>query len=128
VRLGSRYGLLAVTTGQAVLAYLDQDAVDVAITEQRAAGSTVDPDEVATRLAAVRSNGYASGLGAHWTDLWGCAAPVFGAAGTPIGALGMSIPAARMDGAKDRVVAAVVREAAAMSRQLGQPTPDRAFA
>jgi DNA-binding IclR family transcriptional regulator len=123
VRLGNRYGLLAVTTGQAVLAHLDAADVERAISEQRLAGDEINPRDVARMLGNVRKQGYASGVGVRWPDLWGCAAAVFDATGRPVGALGVSIPAARTDAIKEKAIAAVVREAADMSRMLGQPSP-----
>lgn len=123
IRLGNRLGLLAVTTGQAVLAYLDPSYAERAIAEQRLAGDEINPRDVARMLATVRKHGYASGFGVRWPDLWGCAAPVFDATGKPVGALGVSIPAARAEAIKDKAIAAVVREAAEMSRVLGQPAP-----
>lgn len=119
VRLGDRFGLLAVSTGQAVLAHLDAAAVDRAIEEQRAAGENVGRASVAAMLAQIRELGYASGTGRRWVELWGCAAPVFDGTGRPVGALGVSIPTARVEEVREKVIAAVLREAADMSRYLG---------
>lgn len=125
VRLGQRYGLLAVSTGQAVLAHLDESYVVRAVEEQEAAGDPRDRAAVDAKLDEVRTLGYASGPGVKWPELWGCAAPVFDATGGPVGALGVSIPTARVDAVRDTVVATVVREADAMSQRLGRPVQIR---
>lgn len=120
VRLGQRFGLLTVSTGQAVLAQLDSSLVARAIEDHAATGDRRDPAQVAEQLAQIREQGFASGAGVRWPELWGCAAPVFDATGSPVGALGVSIPTSRVDAVRDEVVAAVVREAAAMSQRLGR--------
>ncbi|OLT11044.1 hypothetical protein BJF79_24850 [Actinomadura sp. CNU-125] len=121
VRLGQRYRLLAVTTGQAVLAWLDEAAVERALAEQADNGDPRDPEQVRTMLDGIRRHGYAAGPGVRWPDLWGCAAPVFDATGDVVGALGVSIPTARAEEISDRVVAGVLQEADAMSTRLGRP-------
>ncbi|WP_164477928.1 IclR family transcriptional regulator [Nocardioides pantholopis] len=125
VRLGQRYGLLAVSTGQAVLAQLDWSYAERAIEEQAAADDKRDPSQVAQKLADIRANGYASGPGVRWPELWGCAAPVFDATGVVVGALGVSIPTARIDNIRDGVIEAVLAEAELMSQRLGRPAPIR---
>ena len=119
VRLGQRYGLLAVTTGQAVLAQLDRSHVERAIAEQADDGDPRDPAEVEAMLAEIRRRGYAAGPGVRWPDLWGCAAPVFDGTGAVVGALGVSIPTARAEEIRDQVVTGVLKEAEAMSLRLG---------
>ncbi|MFC5748260.1 IclR family transcriptional regulator [Actinomadura rugatobispora] len=121
VRLGQRYRLLAVTTGQAVLAQLDEPYVERALAEQTASGDPRDPAQVETMLAEIRRRGYAAGPGVRWPELWGCAAPVFDATGGVVGALGVSIPTARAEEISDQVVAGVLKEAEAMSVRLGRP-------
>ena len=121
VRLGQRYRLLAVTTGQAVLAQLDEPAVERALAEQAENGDPRDPAQVEAMLADIRKRGYAAGPGVRWPDLWGCAAPVFDATGGVVGAIGVSIPTARAEEIRDRVVAGVLQEAEAMSTRLGRP-------
>ncbi len=126
VRLGQRYGLLAVTTGQAVLAQLDDPSlVEQALAEQAASGYPLDPEQVETMLAEIRRRGYAAGPGARWPDLWGCAAPVFDATGGVVGALGTSIPTVRAERISDQVIASVLQEADAMSARLGRPAVTR---
>ncbi|MFG1858384.1 IclR family transcriptional regulator [Actinomadura geliboluensis] len=121
VRLGQRYRLLAVTTGQAVLAQLDEASVERALAEQAEIGDPRDPARVGTMLAEIRERGYAAGPGVRWPDLWGCAAPVFDATGDVVGAIGVSIPTTRAEEIRDRVVEAVLQEAEAMSTRLGRP-------
>ncbi len=121
VRLGPRYRLLAVTTGQAVLAQLDEASVERALAEQAETGDPRDPARVGTMLAEIRERGYAAGPGVRWPDLWGCAAPVFDATGDVVGAIGVSIPTTRAEEIRDRVVEAVLQEAEAMSTRLGRP-------
>lgn len=125
VRLGQRYGLLAVSTGQAVLAHLDESYVEQAMAEQAANGDKRSAREVGVLLTEIRERGYAAGPGVRWPELWGCAAPVFDATGEPVGALGVSIPTARADEIRDTVVEAVLREADAMSARLGRPVVAR---
>jgi IclR family transcriptional regulator, KDG regulon repressor len=121
VRLGARYNLLQVSTGQAVLAHLDESFVKQAMAEQAANGDKRTRKKVDAQLAEVRELGYAAGPGVRWPDLWGCAAPVFDATGGPVGAIGVSIPTSRVDAVKNEVVAAVLREADDMSTRLGRP-------
>ncbi|WP_165958738.1 IclR family transcriptional regulator [Actinomadura sp. KC345] len=121
VRLGQRYRLLAVTTGQAVLAQLDEQAVEQALAEQAESGDPRDPGQVEAVLAEIRRRGYAAGPGVRWPDLWGCAAPVFDATGHVVGALGVSIPTTRAEEISGQAAAALLQEAEAMSTRLGRP-------
>ena len=59
VRLGARYGLLQVSTGQAVLAFLDDSFVEQAMADLESAGGGRTPGEVTDLLAGVRERGYA---------------------------------------------------------------------
>ncbi|MCT7293637.1 IclR family transcriptional regulator (plasmid) [Rhodococcus pyridinivorans] len=119
VRLGRRHGLLSTTTGHAVLAWLDDARLEAAVAEQPQSADPLDFDEASRLMARIRADGYVSGSGVKWPDLWAAAAPVFDASGQVVGALGVSIPAARADEAQDRAIEAVVREADAMTRRLG---------
>jgi IclR family transcriptional regulator, KDG regulon repressor len=121
VRLGQRHGLLAVSTGRAVLAQLDESFVASAMAEQAEIGDKRTRKQIDAMLAEVRTLGYAAGPGIRWPELSGCAAAVFDGSGEPVGALGVSIPTSRVDEIMDEVIESVLREADAMSARLGRP-------
>ncbi|GAA5061181.1 IclR family transcriptional regulator [Nocardia callitridis] len=121
VRLGRRHRLLSTTTGHAVLAWLDEAQVEVAVAEQRTTDETVAVEAVTEAMGRIRASGYAAGAGLKWPDLWAAAAPVFDASAQVVGALGVTIPASRPDELRERAIGAVVREADAMTRRLGGP-------
>lgn len=119
VRLGRRHELMSTKTGHAVLAWLDAGRLATAVGEQNDNSSPIDVDEASELMARIRADGFASGFGLKWPDLWAAAAPVFDASGQVVGALGVSIPAARAEELHDRAIEAVVREADTMTRRLG---------
>ncbi|MBD0736718.1 hypothetical protein BGM09_26755 [Streptomyces sp. CBMA29] len=127
-RMGSRHGLLNVATGHAVLAWLGHQEVESAVERARQEGDSapaVDLAELETLLASVRQQGYYSGAGRHWPELWGVAAAVFDTAGAPIGALGVSIPMSRVEERGQDAIEAIVREAASMTDEMGGRPPGR---
>lgn len=123
-RLGQSFRLLQVNSGHAVLAYLDRSTIDRIIDQQNDADDDRDRDRIHTMLAQIRERGYSAGPGLRWPELWACAAPIFDVTGYPIGALGVSVPTARSAQVSEAAIAAVVREAAEMSIDLGHRSPD----
>ena len=125
VRLGRGYPLLTTVTGQAVLAWLPPERIEQAIDEHFAHNGQgfASREEVYARLAEIRRQGHASGVGVRWPEVWGAGAPVFGPSGAPVGALGVSIPVVRV-AKKPTATIEVVRKAAAdLTAQLGGHVP-----
>ncbi|MYQ69076.1 helix-turn-helix domain-containing protein [Streptomyces sp. SID4950] len=125
VRPGSRHGLLSVATGKVILAWLDHQQLHQAVAEAQTENAVQPEDvrDIETLLSQIRRQGYYSGPGLHWPDLWGVAAPVFNTTGQPVGALGVSIPVSRITKREQAAIEAVVREATALTREMGGRWP-----
>ncbi|MFS8198380.1 IclR family transcriptional regulator [Streptomyces sp. CWNU-52B] len=125
VRLGSRHGLLSVATGRVILAWLDHQQVQhvVAAARPEDGGEAEESGDLDTLLSQVRRQGYYSGPGLQWPDLWGVAAAVFDATGQPVGALGVSIPVSRIEECEQAAIEAVMREANALTKEMGGRWP-----
>lgn len=97
IPVGSRYRAGDTMTGRCMLAWQDDDELNRVMSDhwgqQRWQGQS--GDRFRAELAEVRQQGFASGLGETWTDLWGIAVPVLDRFGELIGALGLSTPAER---------------------------------
>jgi IclR family KDG regulon transcriptional repressor len=121
IRPARSFRLPTTVTGRAVLAFLPQDQIDAAIAEHLASGEKdlEREEDLRAEITMVRANGYASGGGSHWPDVWAVAAPVFGPRTEPVGALGVSMPMANMPADITATVTAVVRAAADMTAEVG---------
>lgn len=88
------------------------------------ARTIVAPAVLRAELAQIREQGYAMAEEEREPELNAIAAPVFGAQGLVVAALGLQGPAHRFDHATMlRTLPVLRKEAAALSRELGAPTP-----
>lgn len=85
-----------------------------------------DADEVMERVRHATEDRIAESDGSFDADVYGIAAPVFGASGDVCGAVAVATPAARMDRQlRERIIAAVRKGALDISRQYGARLSDR---
>src|SRR5579871_40543 len=109
--------------GKALLAHIDakRDRILRATLKRYTEYTIVDPARLETELARVRAWGFAVDNLEFSLDLRCVAAPVFDRSGDVVCGIGMSAPALRFPAESvPKVAALVMREAALMSRDLGQ--------
>ena len=119
-----RANLHATAMGKVLLAYLDETAVDAAITEAGLPALTdqtiTEPTTLKAHLAEVRRNGYALNHEEESPGVCGIAAPVFDHLGGVVAGVCVGYPAERDDQIdKDALIARVLACATEISRALG---------
>jgi DNA-binding IclR family transcriptional regulator len=100
VELGRRFPLHAGSSGTAILAYLPPAQAEAVLTgplEVLTEHTVADPAQLRTRLADIRSRGYAFSGGERQAGAGSVAAPVFGVDGAVQGSISVCGPAARVD-------------------------------
>jgi IclR family transcriptional regulator, KDG regulon repressor len=114
-RIGASVPLYCTAVGKVLLAYLDSEERERAINEmelRRFTENTVGSiQELQTRLARVRKDGFACDLEEHETHIRCIAAPIFDHSGAVNASLSVTGPAVRMSPARLREIAPLVREA-----------------
>ena len=127
LKLGERAPAHCVSTGKVILAYLEGEALNVAIRESLARHKSPKyADEAALRahLAIVRKKGYAINWGEYRNDIAGVAAPVMNHDHWVRTSIGISGPSNRLSPKTlDSYAQIVTRAANALSRQLGAVAP-----
>jgi DNA-binding IclR family transcriptional regulator len=114
-RIGASVPLYCTAVGKVMLAYLDSEERDRAISElelRRFTENTVGSiQELQTRLARVRKDGFACDLEEHEPHIRCIAAPIFDHSGAVNASLSVTGPAVRMSPTRLREIAPLVREA-----------------
>jgi IclR family transcriptional regulator, KDG regulon repressor len=114
-RIGASVPLYCTAVGKVMLAYLDAEERERAINEielRRFTENTVGSiQELQTRLARVRKDGFACDLEEHEPHIRCIAAPIFDHSGAVNASLSVTGPAVRMSPARLREIAPLVREA-----------------
>src|ERR1700722_11622450 len=114
-RIGASVPLYCTAVGKVLLAYLDSAERERAINEielRRFTENTVGSiQELQTRLARVRKDGFACDLEEHEPHIRCIAAPIFDHSGAVNASLSVTGPAVRMSAARLREIAPLVREA-----------------
>jgi len=106
IRVGESVPLTAGATGNAILAFMPDADIELALTvpvQQYTSSTIVDPAEIRDRLALIRERGWATTSGS-------IAVPVFGLDPEPAGALSVGVLATR-DAGTDEQLARLVVEA-----------------
>jgi IclR family acetate operon transcriptional repressor len=114
-RIGASVPLYCTAVGKVMLAYLDAEERERAINEielRRFTENTVGSiQELQTRLARVRKDGFACDLEEHEPHIRCIAAPIFDHSGAVNASLSVTGPAVRMSPARLREIAPLVRDA-----------------
>ncbi len=114
-RIGASVPLYCTAVGKVMLAYLDSDERESAINGmelRRFTENTVGSiQELQTRLARVRKDGFACDLEEHEPHIRCIAAPIFDHSGAVNASLSVTGPAVRMSPTRLREIAPLVREA-----------------
>ena len=114
-RIGASVPLYCTAVGKVMLAYLDSEERERAINEmelRRFTENTVGSiQELHTRLARVRKDGFACDLEEHEPHIRCIAAPIFDHSGAVNASLSVTGPAVRMSPARLKEIAPLVREA-----------------
>jgi len=123
-RIGASVPLYCTAVGKVMLAYLDSEERENAINGmelRRFTENTVGSiQELQTRLARVRKDGFACDLEEHEPHIRCIAAPIFDHSGAVNASLSVTGPAVRMSPARLREIAPLVREAGLkISQSLG---------
>jgi DNA-binding IclR family transcriptional regulator len=117
---GTRIPMHAVPSGQVVLAAMSDDELDTYLEAPlvRFTGATlVDPDELRTRLAQVRADGWALAVDEFAEGLSSLAAPITDTSGRVVGALHVYGPTYRFHDERDtEQIGALVTDAASRIR------------
>lgn len=126
LEVGALLPLHATALGKAVLAYLDEDTIEDAVSGRlpKLTGHThVSPAAVRRELASVRESGYAVEREEALLGEGGVAAPIFDRRTEAIGAVGVAGPRERLlrRNRLPDVTAAVLEAARGISRDLGAP-------
>jgi DNA-binding IclR family transcriptional regulator len=126
LEVGALLPLHATALGKAVLAYLDEDAIEDVVSGglPKLTGHThVSPTAVRRELASVRESGYAVEREEALLGEGGVAAPIFDRRTDAIGAVGVAGPRERLlrRNRLPEVTAAVLEAARGISRDLGAP-------
>ncbi|HJU24097.1 MAG TPA: IclR family transcriptional regulator [Casimicrobiaceae bacterium] len=124
-RLGQMNPSWCTATGRSLLAFNVPIAERVLSCrlDKRTPKTITDPRVIRTRLAEVRTNGYAVTLAENHPEMGGVAAPVRDHDGVVVAALGVAIPQYRMDAAATkRAIPNVLRAASELSHALGHHT------
>jgi DNA-binding IclR family transcriptional regulator len=128
VTLGQRWPFHATGGGKLYLAQFDDERLRELLTEkpleQITPQTVVDVDELLAQIAEVRRNGWARQREEIHEGIAGFAAPVVDAAGKLLAALVVMGPTARVDENADRIVAAMLAEAQALSVEIGALSPE----
>jgi IclR family acetate operon transcriptional repressor len=123
IELNTRGSMLWGASAHAILAFLDEPAIRLALGDREASpssGSRVNKTALRRELARIRSDGYARSVGERVETAVGIAVPVFGADGLVKGSLSITYPESRMDEAHNRTLIALLQDGArALSTALG---------
>ena len=113
----------ATAAGIAYLAYAPSDVLNKVMKRPMPSFSKytcTDPDHLKKMTDVVRKNGYAVVDKAFEDDVFGVAAPIFGAEKISIGAIAVATPCHRMNASLEKLlIASVVTAAADLSQKLG---------
>jgi len=128
VTLGQRWPFHATGGGKLYLSQFDDDRLREMLSERQLEQITpqtvVDVDALVAEVAEVRRNGWARQREEIHEGIAGFAAPVVDRAGKLLAALVVMGPTARVDEHADRIVAAMLAEAQALSVEVGALSPE----
>ncbi len=124
--LGTRWPMIATSTGKAILAALPNDACPPGPYRTFTAHTLAGPDALRRALATIRRQGYAVNRDELELGFTAVGVAVHDHAGQPVAALSLGGPTVRMTRARVRELAPVVSEAArrvsqALGADTGQP-------
>jgi IclR family transcriptional regulator, acetate operon repressor len=123
IELNSRGSMLWGASAHAILAFLDEPAIRLALSDHEISpskGSKANKSALRRELARIRAEGYARSIGERVETAVGIAVPVFGAEGLVKGSLSITYPESRMDEAHNRTLIVLLQTGArALSTALG---------
>lgn len=123
IELNVRGSMLWGASAHAILAFLDQPAIQRALADPERSPSTgrkVDRRALLRELGRIRAEGYARSVGERVPTAIGLAVPLFGADGLIKGSLSVTYPESRIDERHNRRLIPLLRDgAAALSSRLG---------
>jgi IclR family KDG regulon transcriptional repressor len=125
-RIGDRHPAHCTGTGLALLAHAPEETLAQALAEMKphTPATLTDPTALATRLAQIRRQGYATTRAEFRPGINSIAAPIRGAHDRVVAAIGLSGPADRLKPARVKTLAPLVAATAEkVSRLLGAPAP-----
>ena len=128
VTLGQRWPFHATGGGKLYLSQFDDDRVRELLSErpleQITPQTVVDVDALVAEVAEVRRNGWARQREEIHEGIAGFAAPIGDRGGKLLAALVVMGPTARIDEQAERIVAALLAEARALSVEVGALSPE----
>ena len=128
-RLGGRDPLHSTSLGKAILAFLperERDEILAVPLPPRTGRTRTDAATVRAELDHIRRAGVADDRGENEPGAVCFGAPIFDAAGIVVAAVSVSSPESRVDAAREREIAAAVREAAdGITYRIGGCMPPR---
>jgi DNA-binding IclR family transcriptional regulator len=122
-RVGSRLPAHSTASGQALLAFAQDDVVDSAIKADEAAHATnakINRARLTKVLRTVRAEGVAEDRGEFISDVRCVAAPIRGRQGGVVAAVDIAAPRSRFEGTREQLRAEVQRSAERISEELRQ--------
>lgn len=123
IELNTRGSMLWGASAHAILAFLDESTIQLALSDRETSpstGSKVNRSALRRELARIRAEGYARSVGERVETAVGIAIPVFGADGLVKGSLSITYPDSRMDEVHNRTLIVLLRDGArALSISLG---------
>lgn len=128
-RLGGRDPLHSTSLGKAILAFLpvrERERILASHLPSRTGRTSADPGALRAELERIRNGDVAQDRGENEAGALCFGAPIFDAAGAVVAAVSVSSPESRVDAAREREIAAAVREAAdGITRRIGGRPPIR---
>jgi IclR family acetate operon transcriptional repressor len=121
IRLGESVPLTAGATGNAILAFMPEADIDLALTvpvQQYTPTTVVDETAIRERLAVIRERGWATTSGERVPMSRSIAVPVFGLDPEPAGALSVGVLATREAGTDQQLARLVVEAGEEASHAL----------
>lgn len=125
LKVGDRHPIGVSSSGQAILAAMDDEAVERVIAANAKRIAEFYPRYTPVRLRKMvqqaRSMGYALNAGLIWPGSWGISVAIQDAGGRPVGALNIAAVESRLQPDRQKKLAvALKREAKWLSEQLGK--------
>lgn len=126
-RLGGRDPLHSTALGKAILAFLperERERILASPLLSRTGRTSTDAGTLRAELEHIRCGAVAQDRGENEAGALCFGAPVFDASGTVVAAVSVSSPESRVDAAREREIAAAIREAAdGITYRIGGRTP-----
>jgi IclR family transcriptional regulator, KDG regulon repressor len=126
-RLGGRDPLHSTSLGKAILAFLperERERILASPLPSRTGRTSTDAATLRAALDGIRRDGVAEDRGENEAGALCFGAPIFDAAGTVVAAVSVSSPESRVDAAREREIAAAVRETAGdITHRIGGSLP-----